>query len=328
MTADVLTRTDTLDRDEWLEARRKGIGGSDAAAILGLDPWRTPLAVYLDKRGELPDDDSEAAEWGRRLEAFVADGAVDRINHDRAAAGLPPVKARRRHAILQHPDHPFMLASLDREIVGHERGPGVMEVKTTGYWAARQWDHGSDPDLPEQWHVQHQHYLAVTGRTHGWLAVLVAGQRLLVEQVERDDELIGALVEVEAAFWRRVQAGEPPPASARDDDVTKTAYARATPGRSVVLPAEARDLIEQRQAARAAESAAADRRKEAEARLRQLIGDAEVAFLPGDDRPCFTYKRFAPEKFNAKAFKAANPNLYEQFKRESPYRRFHFPEER
>ena len=330
MTA-VLTRTDDLDRTGWLQARRQGIGGSDAAAILGLDPFKTPLGVYYDKRGELPDDDAgEAAAWGNRLEPMVADAAQDRINEERDAQGLGPVKVRRRNAILQHPDRPWMLANVDREVFGHEQGVGLLEVKTTGYWAAKSWEDDPDPDgptLPDRYHVQLQHYLAVTGRQHGWVAVLIGGQRLLVEHVDRDDELIDALLQVEETFWRRVEAGDPPPAGASDDELTKQLHQTVRPSTPVVLPAEARDLVEERQAAKAAESAAADRRKQAEARLRQLIGDADEAYLPGDDRPVFTYRQVTQERFDAKAFAEAHPQLANEFKKDSTHRRFNFKKE-
>jgi len=318
-----VVRTDTLDRSGWLQARRQGIGGSDAAAILGLDPFKTPYAVYLDKRGELPDDDAgEAAYWGNLLEQPVADATRDRLNEQREQEGLPPLTVKRRHAILHHPDRPWQLANIDRDVYGHEDGPAILEIKTTGHWAAQTWD--TDDDLPERYHVQLQHYLSVTGRQHGWIAVLIAGQKLHIEHVQRDDELVDALVQVEQTFWQRVLDGNPPAAGARDDDLTKTRFATATPGKTVTLPAEARDLIAERAAAKAAEDAAADRRKTCEARLRQLIGDAEEAWLPGDDRPIVTWREVASSRFDAKTFAADHPDLADRYRTTSTHRRFNF----
>jgi putative phage-type endonuclease len=319
----VLTRTDHLDRTGWLDARRQGIGGSDAAAILGLDPFKSPLAVYLDKRGDLPDDEpGEAAYWGNLLEDPVAHAAAQRINDDLEARGGAPVTVKRRHAILRHPDLPWMLANVDREVYGHPSGPGILEVKTTGHWAAQTWT--SPDDMPERYHVQLQHYLAVTGRSHGWIAVLIAGQQLLVEHVQRDDELIDALIDVEQLFWTRVQEGNPPPAQARDDDLTRRLFRQAEIGTTVVLPAEARDLIRERAAAKAAEDAAADRRKQAEARLRQLIGDAEQAYLPGDDRPIFTYRQVTSTRFDTRTFEQDHPDLAARYRTTATHRRFNF----
>lgn len=329
--APTIAKTDDLSRPEWLAARRQGIGGSDAAAILGLDPFKTPLAVYLDKRGELPDDGaSEAAEWGNRLEPFVADAALDRINTERDQRGLPPVKARRRKAILRHPDIEFMVANIDREIVGHEDGPAILEAKTTGYWSARQWEDDRDPDgptLPDRYHVQTQHYLAVMGRGHAWLAVLVAGQRLVVEHVERDQALIDALVEVEARFWQQVQGGTPPPATADDSDRVKVLHRDATPGRRIVLPGEVDDLLADYRAAKAARKAAETRQKAVEARIRQLLGDAEEGALPGSDRWAVRCPVITTNRLDTKALRAAHPDIAEEFTRESSYRRLTVAEE-
>lgn len=289
--ATVLTRTDDLDRSDWLNARRAGLGGSDAAAILGLDQFKSPLAVYLDKRGELKDDDAgEAAEWGNRLEPVVADAVRERINGQRTDDGLPALSFRQRHAILRHPTRDFMLANVDREVFGHEDGPAIFEAKTTGYWAAQGWEDGGDT-LPDKYHIQLQHYLEVTGRTHGWIGVLVGGQRLVIEHVQRDQVLIDALVDIEARFWEQVKAGTPPPAVADDLDRVKALYPKADEGGAVVLPTdEIRELLGDYRAARAAKKAAEGRMKQADARIRQLLGDAEAGFLPGTDRPVVTCK--------------------------------------
>lgn len=323
--APTIAKTDDLSRPEWLTARRKGIGGSDAAAILGLDPFKTPLAVYLDKRGELVDDsDSEAAEWGNRLEPFVAEAAVDRINAERDQQDLPPVKARRRRAILRHPSIEFMVANIDREILGHEDGPAILEAKTTGYWSARQWEDDRDPDgptLPDRYHVQTQHYLAVMGRAHAWLAVLVAGQRLVVEHVTRDQALIDALLEVEARFWQQVVDGNPPPATADDAERLKVLYPDAKPGSRIVLPGEVDDLLADYRAANAAEKAAKQRKEAAGAQIKQLLGDAEEGVLPGSDRWAVRCPVITANRLDGKALREAHPDIADEFTKPSTHRR-------
>lgn len=315
------------DRDGWLAERRKGLGGSDAAAILGLDPWKTPLAVYLDKTGQAPDQpDRDAVEAGTRLEPVVADWAADRINDGREH----PVKLRRRNAILAHPDHPWMLASVDREVHGHEDGPGILEVKTTGLHAAKQWLDatlaGEQPTLPDRYHVQLQQYLAVTGRAHGWLAVLVGGQQLIVEHVTRDEQLIAALTEVLDRFWHdHVEAGVPPPAVAADDDLLKRLFDR--PERSsTLLNGDARDLIADWQAAKAAEKAAEERRKTVEARIKQMLGDAEEGWLADGTKPAVTWTQVTSRRLDSKALRAAHPDIADEFTTETTHRRFQVKE--
>jgi predicted phage-related endonuclease len=114
---------------------------------------------------------------------------------------------RRVNAVLQHPTIPWMLANIDREIVGVP-GVQILECKTAGEFGARLWREG----VPEYVVCQVQHQLAVTGKQAADVAVLLCGQKLEVHRIERDDEVIARLIELEAAFWRYVETDTPPPA--------------------------------------------------------------------------------------------------------------------
>ena len=305
------------DRAAWLAARRKGLGGSDIAAILGMNPWKTPLGVYLDKTGEMPDEpQSHRAEWGLRLERVILDGAVDALNADREE----PLELATVDEILAHPDHGWMLASLDGCLDGDPQGPGVAEAKSTSYWARQQWEDGDT--LPDAWHCQVQWYLAVTGWQWGVIAVLWDTANLHLEHVEADREFQSALVEVGERFWRdHVLAGNPPAAGAGDDELTKRLHPEPEPGSSVLLPDEAREVIAERNAARAAEKHAAERRKAAEARIRQLLGDAEEGWFPGDPRPAVRFPVVETQRLDGKALREAHPDIAAEFTTPSTYRR-------
>lgn len=314
----VLAGTADMSRIDWLNARRKGIGGSDMAAILGLDPYRTPLAVYLDKVGELPDDDeqSEAMEWGNRLEAAVAGGALDRIADDVEER----LTMRRSHRILAHPDRPYLLANVDRTVHGHPDGPGVLECKTTGTWTAKAWE-DDDPDhLPTKYIIQQQHYLDVLGWSHGWVAVLIGGNRLRVEHIRRDDQLIAGLHQVAEEFWQRVVDGHPPPVTAADHNLVRTLHPDRPKGSRADLPADVADLLAQRADAKRMEDHFAAARKEAEARLHQLLGAAEEGWLPGNDHPAVTYRQQSRSGIDAKALAKAHPDIAREFTTTSTFR--------
>lgn len=199
-----LVETEDLSRDDWLEVRKNGIGGSDAAAAVGLNPYMSPLELWLIKTGRdanLPrpdaDDTTEPVYWGTLLEPIVAASYTKQTGN----------RVRRVNAVLQHPTIPFMLANIDREVVGVP-GVQVLECKTAGEFGARLWRDG----VPEYVQLQVQHQLAVTGKRAADVAVLICGQRLEVHRIERDDELIARLIELEAAFWRYVKTDTPPPA--------------------------------------------------------------------------------------------------------------------
>ncbi len=199
-----LVETKSLSRDDWLEVRKKGIGGSDAAAAVGLSPYMSPLELWLVKTGRDanlprpdPHDTTEPIYWGTLLEPIVAASYTKQTDN----------KVRRVNAVLQHPTIPFMLANVDREVVGNH-DVQLLECKTAGEFGARLWRDG----VPEYVQLQVQHQLAVTGRQAADVAVLICGQKLEVHRVVRDDALIGRLIELEAAFWRFVETDTPPQA--------------------------------------------------------------------------------------------------------------------
>ncbi|KVN20828.1 MULTISPECIES: lambda-exonuclease family protein [unclassified Burkholderia] len=203
-----LVETKDLSRDDWLEVRKNGIGGSDAAAAVGLSPYMSPLELWLIKTGRDanlphpdPQDTSEPIYWGTLLEPIVAASYTKQTGN----------KVRRVNAVLQSPTVPFMLANVDREVVGC-RDVQLLECKTAGEFGARLWRDG----VPEYVQIQVAHQLAVTGKQAVDVAVLLCGQKLEVHRIKRDDGLIARLIELEAAFWRFVETDTPPPADGSD----------------------------------------------------------------------------------------------------------------
>ena len=203
-----LVDTTSLSREDWLSVRKNGIGGSDAAAAVGLSPYMSLLELWLIKTGRdanlpKPDagDTTEPVYWGTLLEPIVAASYTKQTGN----------RVRRVNAVLQHPQIPFMLANIDREVVGN-RDVQLLECKTAGEFGARLWRDG----VPEYVQLQVQHQLAVTGRQAADVAVLLCGQKLEMHRVVRDDALIARLIELEAVFWRYVETGTPPPADGSD----------------------------------------------------------------------------------------------------------------
>ncbi|RQS88113.1 YqaJ viral recombinase family nuclease [Burkholderia seminalis] len=199
-----LVKTQDLSRDDWLAVRRTGIGGSDAAAAVGLNPYMSALELWLDKtrRGEGlprpdPADTTSPTYWGTLLEPIVAAVYTQQTGN----------KVRKVNAVLRHPSIPWMLSNIDREVVGVP-DIQILECKTAGEFGARLWREG----VPEYVQIQVQHQLAVTGKAAAHVAVLLCGQALEVHRIDRDDALIGRLIELEQQFWRFVETDTPPPA--------------------------------------------------------------------------------------------------------------------
>jgi putative phage-type endonuclease len=203
-----LVKTQDLNREQWLTVRKGGIGSSDAASAVGLNPYCSQLELWLNKTGRDaglpkvdPKDQTTPMYWGTLLESIVAAHYTMRTGH----------KVRRINAVLQHPTEPWMLANLDREVIGTPEVQ-ILECKTAGINGARLWKEG----VPEYIQLQVMHQLAVTGKQTADVAVLIGGQDLQIHRIERDDTMIARLMALERQFWRYVETDTAPPADGSD----------------------------------------------------------------------------------------------------------------
>lgn len=278
-----LVSTKDMNRDAWLDWRRKGIGGSDVSAICNMNRYRSPMAVYLDKIGELPEiEDNESMYWGRTLEDVVAQEFTNRTG----------LKVRRRNALLQHPEHPHMLANIDREVVGTNAG---LECKTANEYAKDDW---MGETVPKEYALQCHHYMACTGADRWYVAVLIGGNKFEWRVIERDEEIIQSLIDLEHNFWHKhVLTRTPPAFSAHDDALLSQMYPKSEPSLSVDLTAsdsEVNRLIRARNDYESAKFEYEDSRNV----VKGLIGEAELGYFNGE--LLFTWKsnsRSRPFKF-------------------------------
>src|SRR6056297_2040778 len=161
--------------EQWHKNRKLGLGGSDAAAAIGLNKWKSSYDLWLEKTGQIENNvDNERMYWGTVLEDVVAKEFTSRTGK----------KVRKTNKMYFSEEHPFMLANIDRKVVGES---AILECKTTSAYNNKAWQDG---EVPESYLVQVMHYLAVTGYERAYIAVLIGGQRFEYTSVERDEELI------------------------------------------------------------------------------------------------------------------------------------------
>lgn len=186
-----------IDEAAWLAERRLGIGGSDAAAVFNLSPWMTPLELYLDKRGELPTPKRtrDEMEWGHRLEPVVRQAYADRTGQ-RVIANEPA---------FVHPQYPFMRCNLDGRIADSRK---IYEGKIARF--SDDWGEEGTDQVPIQYSFQAHHNMAVCDADVCDFGVLIGGSEFRIYTVEADLELRDMIITGEAAFWDRIQNGEPP----------------------------------------------------------------------------------------------------------------------
>lgn len=293
--------------DKQKEAREASLGSSDAPIVAGVSPYKSPLELYYQLHGELPrytDEETQAQRIGSKLEPMIAELAAEDL-------GLKI----RRTGTKRHAKYPFMVASLDFEIINNPKGPGVLEIKNRG--ASKPFD-----TVPDDIHLQVAQQMAVTNRDWGIVAVLFGFGVLKTYEVQRDRELEGYLIELEARFMLRVQQSEPPDATWTPETVglLKRLYPMDS-GKVIALPENHALNAAGFLSAKAEMEAAEERKATYEGLLKSAIADATTGTLPGYT---ITWKSTkSGQKFDADQFKQEHPDLWEQYQKPTPgYRRF------
>lgn len=297
-----IINTRGMERAQWLEARRAGIGGSDAAAIMGASPWATPLSVWADKRGIASEQpETVAMRFGREAEDIVARFFADETGK----------RVARCNAILQHPEHPFMLANIDRQIRGERAG---LECKTTSAFNRTDFEGG---DIPPYYYWQCVHYLAVTGFDCWYLAVLVGNSAFYHFAIPRNDAHIRQLIDAETAFWRgHVLTGEPPaPTGAAADDAAIEAM--HAPSEGVVMLDGLEDVFSELAAIKAAARHSERRKAELEQSIKIALGEATEG-VSGRFRAI--YRTQARRTVDSKRLSREQPAIYDLYTTESSAR--------
>lgn len=296
-----------ISYQEWLNYRRSGIGGSDAGAIAGLNPYKSSMSVYLDKTGQIePVEQTDAMYWGTVLEKVVADEFTTRTN----------LKVRKNNTILRSEEYPFMIANIDRVVAGVQEG---LECKTTNVFNKDLWKNGSIPDV---YMAQVQHYMAVTGYQAWWVAVLIGGNDFRYKRVERDDEFINLLVQLEQNFWcNHVEPQIMPEVdgSSASNEIINKMFPETTKNSIIKLPDDAKTLIE----SFLENSALADKystlKDECGNKIKLLMEQNEQGII---GNYVVNWKQVKSKKFDTKSFEKENPELHHNYCKESAYRRF------
>lgn len=301
-----LISTIDLPKAEWLKIRKTGVTGTDAGAIVGLNPFASAFSIYQDKiSDEIEEFDNEAMRQGRDMEEYVA----KRFEEE---TGL---KVRRANAIYQNEEHPIMLADFDRLIVGEKAG---LECKTVSPYSADKW---KDGEIPVHYQLQVQHYLAVSGFDCWYVAALIFGRDFIIRKIERDEELIQNLITIEERFWNEhviPRVMPDPDGSERCNEVISAMYFKADKEKAIELigfnddlnrRAELDELIKKLEA----EKASIDQR------IKLELGDASVGMT---EEYKVSWTSVDTTRLDTKKLKSEKPEIYEEYAKTSSSRRF------
>ena len=305
----VYADTRNMSREEWLTSRRNGIGGSDASSILGVNPYSSPLKVYLDKIGKAEEQETnEAMRQGTDLEQYVANRFVE-------ATGK---KVRKCNKILQHPDYPWMLANIDRDIVGENAG---LECKTTSPYSKFKFEDG---EINPHYLYQCLHYLAVTGADRWYVSIVVLGKAHHIFCIERSEyeETINLLIEAEKNFWLNHVEPKVPPLPMGgdvDDEALKVLYPKGEENDAFI----ALDYMDNVLNLRALKVKQRDEIQaeidEIDQQLKMTMGTFERGISP---HWTVHWTNTSTSRIDTKALKAKYPQIAEEVTKVTPGRRF------
>lgn len=300
-----LVSTLNLDKKEWLKYRKRGIGGSDAGAVCGLNPYRTAMQVYQDKISEeIEEMDNEAMRQGREFEDYVAKRFME-------ATGK---KVRRANAMFYNEEYPFMLADVDRMVVGENAG---LECKTASPYMEDKW---KDGNIPLSYQIQCYHYMAVSNADAWYLAVVIYGREFKYYKIERDEAVIADLIQIEKAFWENhvLKQQIPDPDGSKLADSVIAEYYKNSIADTIPLTGF-NEKLERRQELSELIGHMNMEKKKIEQELKLYLGENERA---ENEQFMVSWKSVQSNRLDEKRLKEEEPEIYEKYKKSVSSRRF------
>ena len=295
-----------VDNTGWLRLRKSGIGGSDAGAICGVNPFSNAMKVFKDKTSEeIEEQDNEAIRIGHDLEDYVAQRFME-------ATGL---KVRKSNFMYRNKEHPFMIADVDRLVVGEDAG---LECKTASAYNADKW---ADGDIPLHYVMQCYHYMAVTGKRSWYIAAVILGREFTYRKLEWDEKLIDRLISIEENFWNNhVTKGTiPPPDGSKVCDEVIQQYFHTARKASAIKLVGFDEKLRRREEILGFISELQEEQKQIEQEVKLFMQDNEFA---SSEHFRVSWKNIDSTKLDAKRIKEERPELYADYGKVSHSRRF------
>ena len=291
-----------LSRSEWLALRRNSLGGSDISSVLGLNRWRSPMEVWADKCGlPVANEMSEAALWGIRLEGLVRAELAHRNGW----------QIEKPTAMFQHRDIPYFSANVDGILDLPGKGLAVVEIKTASSYKESEWKNGQ---VPPEYMLQGQFYMSVLDVQHCIFGCLLGGQKLIVTEVARDDEMIHDIHRLAVDFWiHHVKSRIPPDPDGSEStaEFLSKLFPVATNAVPIIMTGQADVIIDSWQQAKAAEETAAEQKRLAESSLKAMLQENQQGISPNGWR--VSWKEISTTRLDTAKIRAEEPSIMERY---------------
>ncbi|MDE7432089.1 MAG: YqaJ viral recombinase family protein [Lachnospiraceae bacterium] len=295
-----------MSNEEWLTLRKTGIGGSDAGSICGVNPFGSPMKVYHDKTSSGVEElDNEAVRQGHDLEDYVAQRFMEETG----------LKVRRSNFMYRSVENPFMIADVDRLVLGEDAG---LECKTASAYNADKW---KDGEIPLHYIMQCYHYMAVTGKRTWYIAAVILGQSFTYRKLVWDDTLISQLVSMEKDFWENHVAAKvmpSPDGSKICDEVLDQYFHSARKGSTIRLEGfddrlkRRAEIVEQIEMLQQEQSSI-------EQEIKLYMQDNEYA---ASDSYRVSWSNVESTRLDSKRIREEHPEIYRDYAKQSVSRRF------
>lgn len=291
-------------------SRNTYLGGTDAAGVLGLSRYKTPLSVWAEKTGQvIPEDISDKlyVKLGTKLESIISDLFMEETGK----------RLCRVNETIFHPNHPFLGANIDRRVVGEDAG---FEAKTCSAWKSKEWE---SEEIPAEYIFQVLHYLMVTGRRRWYLAVLIGNQEFKWKVIERDERLLHDLLKREVNFWNDyvVPRVMPKTMTQYDDDTLLKLYPQAQEGKEIILGDDVNQMVETLQGLNADKKQIEGLIDKTENQLKAQLGDADQG---STGLNLVKWINSKTSRLDSVLLKKELPDLYEKYVVAKPTRRFSY----
>lgn len=296
-------------REQWLQLRCSGIGGSDASVIFGVNRYRSATELWLEKTGKviMQEDESEITYWGNTLEDVIREEFSKR-------SGMIAIKP---NYMYRSEKTPFMIANLDGEVEDDIYGTCIFEAKTVSAFKKSEWEDG----IPVEYYLQLQHYMAVTDYRGAYIAALIGGNEFTYRFIERNEETIAILIRMESDFWETVTDNYPPELDGSDaaKKFLSESFPEAIERQTLDLGEVGAALIDQYDDICEQESYVKEMKQYIENQLKSLLKDSEIG-VAGARK--VTWKNYSARRLDTKRLKVNEPEIYEKYSQETRARRF------
>lgn len=300
------TPTAGMDNREWLKLRKTGIGGSDAGTLCGLNPYSSPVKLFYDKTANyIEETENEPIRQGKDLEGYVAQRFME----------ATALKVRRSKFMYRSKEHPFMIADVDRLVVGQDAG---LECKTANAYNADKW---KDGNIPPHYLLQCYHYMAVTGKRSWYIAAVILGVEFVYHKLEWDGGLIDALVTVERDFWENhVLAGvAPEPDGTKACDAALSQHFKRAREASAVQLVGFDGKLDRRAEILEQISGLQMEQSRIEQEVKLFMQDNELA---SSEKYRVSWSNVNTARLDTKRLKEEHPEVYRDYVKQSESRRF------